>query len=98
LGVRLLKCVGYDEAFQQEIHTRFQTWVSHEERDTKGKKGSKRRSRGRNAHVKQEDDVSASDDSGNVTEMDSDNDDEEDENDVRNVVYVSAGTKTRPRK
>jgi len=62
----------------------------------KGKKGSKRRSRGRNAHVKQEDDVSASDDSGNVTEMDSDNDDEEDENDVRNVVYVSAGTKTRP--
>ncbi|KIM80593.1 hypothetical protein PILCRDRAFT_822330 [Piloderma croceum F 1598] len=25
IGVRVLKCVGYDEAFQREIHQKFQS-------------------------------------------------------------------------
>lgn len=40
LGVRILKCVGYDEAFQREIHDEFPNWVPPPPRP-KGEKGKK---------------------------------------------------------
>lgn len=82
LGVRLLKCVGYDEAFQREVHEKFQTWVprpEQEKKDTK-KKGTKATSKRRGtANVQAQNSTQAN------------------MNKPGGLVYVPKGTKSRPK-
>jgi hypothetical protein len=96
LGVRLLKCVGYDEAFQREIHEKFQDWVQPPLPEKNGKKG-KTGSKGRKAadprvpkRKQPAEDVVDSDDS-EIPETDGEEEAAED------LVYVPKGTKSRPK-
>lgn len=95
-----MKCVGYDEAFQREVHAKFQTWVKppvQTKRRTKKKKGSD----GRVAKKVLEEVYSDEDEDVNVdSELlgDEDHAGEDEEDDVEmHINYLPRGTKSRPR-
>jgi hypothetical protein len=95
LGVRLLKCVGYDEAFQREVHEKSKSWVPPPPSESKGKR-RKSKSKGRaTANRRDQTPMQADED---VTDSEhnqfSETDNEEEERD--DVVYVQKGTKSRP--
>ena len=100
LGVHILKCVGYDEAFQREVHEKFQTWVPPPPREKgagKGKTGSKGRNTGnlrgkqRGQKRKRDEEVITESDDSEVPESEDEKDEAED------VIYVPTGTKSRPK-
>jgi hypothetical protein len=94
--VHILKCVGYDEAFQREVHEKYQTWVPPPPREKgagKGKTGSKGRKTGdpRGQKRKRDEEIIAESDDSEVPESEGEKDETDD------VVYVPSGTKSRPK-
>ncbi|KIM80619.1 hypothetical protein PILCRDRAFT_822359 [Piloderma croceum F 1598] len=88
LGVYVLKCVAYDEAFQRKVFEDIQTWVPPppKEKGSRGAKGSKTHKR------KQVEEVSSDSD---PTSDDVFEDDEEEA--AEEYRYIPRGTKSRPR-
>ncbi|KZP20326.1 hypothetical protein FIBSPDRAFT_742515, partial [Athelia psychrophila] len=62
LGVYLLKCVGYDEDFGQQVFERFSTWVPKAKKENKGPKKSRKRKRVTNSDDEEVSDAAEYDD------------------------------------
>jgi hypothetical protein len=92
--------VGYEEAFQRELCTKFRTWVAPPMKQKKGKKTSKKTPKASASAAsgvvrlgkRKQADRELSDD-GSEPDLD----DDEEEN-AAEVVYRPRGTKSRPRR
>lgn len=93
LGVYVLKCVAYDEAFQREVFEGIQTWVPPAKKEKGAGKDKKPKTHKRKrVEAPVEEVVSESDHGEDVFE------DDDEEEIADELKYVSRGTKSRPLK
>ncbi|KZP20324.1 hypothetical protein FIBSPDRAFT_1044963 [Athelia psychrophila] len=91
LGVELLKCVGYDEDFGQQVFERFSTWAPKPKKEKAGPKKSRKRKRATNSDDEEVSDTAECDDGHREMAAEQEEDDE-----MIDIQHNRVGTRSRP--
>ncbi|KAI0313569.1 hypothetical protein OF83DRAFT_522787 [Amylostereum chailletii] len=90
LGVFVMRCVGYDEAFQRSLIERFNTWTPSETGNNKSKKKRVQKPKKASSGTKAREPTTSKTRTPIVVE------DDDGDGDVEEIAYVPKGTRSRP--